>query len=330
MDFTGNKSATKVKICGITNLEDALLSAKFGADALGFNFYAKSPRYIAPERAREIIEQLPPEILKVGVFVNESLEKIVEIAAAAKLNALQLHGEETPEFARELKTKTNLEIIKAFRVSPDFNPEDVLQYQVDAILLDAYTPHEHGGTGETFDWEIAKKVQEIFPKMYLAGGLNQDIIGIAIYQVNPFFVDICSGIEETKGQKDKVKTINFLAKAKTDIGKLPPTGFYQLLSAIHRRPLMYFGAKSLTQLDNFLFGFQTAIRFSNASCDTGKLFTNEFKDFVGKFYNDEVPSAMCVCSFILSKNNQDEEKSFDTFFAILEEFKLEKENLSNE
>ena len=99
--------------------------------------------------------------------------KLSKSPKLAKLDALQLHGEETPEFARELKQKTNLEIIKAFRVSPDFAPEDVLKYETDAILLDAYSPKEHGGTGETFDWEIAKKVQEIFPKMYLAGGLSE-------------------------------------------------------------------------------------------------------------------------------------------------------------
>ncbi len=203
---------TKVKICGITNLEDALLSAKFGADALGFNFYAKSPRYTTPENARDITEKLPAEILKVGVFVNESLEKIIEIAGIAKLNALQLHGEETPEFAKELKTKTGLEIIKAFRVSPTFKPEDVLQYQVDAILLDAYNPKEHGGTGETFDWEIAKKVQAIFPRMYLAGGLNQENIATAIVEVRPFAVDACSGLELEKGLKDHNKLTEFLSK----------------------------------------------------------------------------------------------------------------------
>jgi len=205
---------TKVKICGITNLEDALLSAKFGADALGFNFYEKSPRYILPGKAREIIEKLPPEILKVGVFVNESLEKIAEIAETAKLDALQLHGEETPEFARELKAKTDLEIIKAFRVRREFKPEDVLQYDTDAILLDAYNPQEHGGTGETFDWEIAKNVQKISPKMFLAGGLSPDNIAKAIFEVKPFAVDACSSLESEKGIKDSKKVRDFIFAVK--------------------------------------------------------------------------------------------------------------------
>jgi phosphoribosylanthranilate isomerase len=209
-----NSLMTKVKICGITNLKDALVSAKFGADALGFNFYPKSPRFISPEIAREIIEQLPENILKVGVFVNESLEKIAETAETAKLDALQLHGEETPEFAKELKKQTKLEIIKAFRVSPEFKPEDVLRYEVDAILLDAYNPKEHGGTGETFDWEIAKEVQNIFPKMYLAGGLSQDNVAGAIAEVKPFAVDACSGLESEKGRKDQAQTVNFITKVK--------------------------------------------------------------------------------------------------------------------
>ncbi len=200
---------TKVKICGITNLEDAMLSAEFGADALGFNFYENSPRYILPKVAREITRELPENVLKVGVFVNEDLEKIIEIARTANLDAIQLHGEETPKFAKDLKTKTGLEIIKAFRVSEDFNPEDVLQYEVDAILLDAYSPREHGGTGEIFDWEIAKKVKEIFPKMYLAGGIAPEIVMDAINIVNPYAVDVCSGVERIKGKKDlaAVKTL---------------------------------------------------------------------------------------------------------------------------
>lgn len=195
-------SNTKVKICGITNLEDALFSAKSGADALGFNFYEKSPRYILPEKAREVTGQLPANVLKVGVFVNENLEKVVETAAIANLDAIQLHGEELPEFADKLKAQTNLEIIKAFRVSPGFNPEDVLRYEVDAVLLDAFSPKEHGGTGETFNWEIAGKVQEIFPKMYLAGGLSVENIKEAIAMLNPYAVDACSCLEKLKGKKD--------------------------------------------------------------------------------------------------------------------------------
>ena len=196
---------TKVKICGITNLEDALLSAKFGADALGFNFYEKSPRYILPVDARKIIEELPRKILKVGVFVNESLDKIIEIANAAKLDAIQLHGEETSEFAMELKDKTGLEVIKAFRVSKKFKPQDVLKYKVDWVLLDAYSPKEHGGTGETFDWEIAKRVKAIFPKMYLAGGISDINAKEAQAIVRPFYIDVCSGIEKQKGIKDRQK-----------------------------------------------------------------------------------------------------------------------------
>jgi len=205
---------TKVKICGITNLEDALLSARCGADALGFNFYEKSPRYIAPEKAHEIIKELSTYVLKVGVFVNESLNEIIEIAATVNLDAIQLHGKETPKFAKELKAKTNLEIIKAFCVSPEFKPENVLQYEVDAILLDAYSQHEHGGTGEIFDWEIAKKVQEIFPKMYLAGGLSAKNIAKAILAVKPFAVDACSSIEEVKGIKNHTKVKNFIFQVK--------------------------------------------------------------------------------------------------------------------
>jgi phosphoribosylanthranilate isomerase len=205
---------TKVKICGITNLEDALLSARLGADALGFNFYKKSPRYVSPEKAREIIEQLPQQILMVGVFVNENTNSILEIAQTAKLDGIQLHGDETPEFAAELKAKTNLEIIKAFRVSSEFKPEDVLSYTVDAILLDAFSKKERGGTGEVFDRGIAKKVREIFPKMYLAGGLSPENVAAAIFEVKPFAVDACSCLEKRKGKKDSQKLRSFFSAIK--------------------------------------------------------------------------------------------------------------------
>ncbi|MEZ5425130.1 MAG: phosphoribosylanthranilate isomerase [Pyrinomonadaceae bacterium] len=205
---------TRVKICGITNLEDALLAVKFGADALGFNFYRKSPRFIEPERAREIIRNLPQKVLNVGVFVNEDFEKIAAIVRLAGLDAIQLHGGESPEFARELKERTGLEIIKAFRVSPDFKPEEVLAYRVDAVLLDAFNKKEYGGTGETFDWKIALKVRKNVPKLYLAGGLGPRNVEVAIRRVQPFAVDSCSLLEKKKGKKDKLKLIRFLSSVK--------------------------------------------------------------------------------------------------------------------
>jgi phosphoribosylanthranilate isomerase len=202
---------TKVKICGITNAEDALLSARLGANALGFNFYKKSPRHISPGKAREIIEKLPGKILSVGVFVNEDPETILEIAKVSRIDAVQLHGDETPEFVRELKTKTDLEIIKAFRVSPDFKPKDVLKYKADAVLLDAFSPKKSGGTGEVFDWKIAKAVKEIVPKLYLAGGLSPENVAEAISKVAPFAVDACSRLEQEKGKKDSRKLESFFA-----------------------------------------------------------------------------------------------------------------------
>lgn len=320
---------TKVKICGITNLEDALLSAKFGADALGFNFYEKSPRYISPEKAREIIEQLPENVLKVGVFVNENLKKIAETAEIARLDAVQLHGEETPEFVRELKEKTNLEIIKAFRVSKDFVPEDVLKYtNADAILLDAYSPKEHGGTGETFDWEIAKKVQGIFPKMYLAGGLSAENVLKAVEKVKPYAVDSCSALEIEKGKKDKLKTIRFVEYAKKK-NYLIIQHIYDLLFHIEIMTDSYIGKKSLTDLATFLTGFQMALLIGEGKFDTKKFFQDDFYEFVAVKLNNNSLGKHWLKP-ILMKYNNDEEKSFDYFFVLLEEFKLEKENLSDE
>lgn len=318
---------TKVKICGITNLEDAFLSAKFGADALGFNFYKKSPRFISPEKAREIIDQLPENVLKVGVFVNESLDKIVEIAETAKLGALQLHGEETPEFVRELKAMTDLEIIKAFRVSPTFAPEDVLKYEVDAILLDAYSPKEHGGTGETFDWAIAKKVQEIFPKMYLAGGLSHYIVADAILEVNPFAVDSCSCLELEKGLKDKVNLVNFvcivkfaeqiLFMDKKDICLL------FLLRVFRARPELYFPDRSITQICVFICGYLSALDSLDSTYETEDKFLRLFDDFEGIRRGMFAQGIYSYAKHFLDKTDNGEERAFDLFFAKLEECFLE-------
>jgi phosphoribosylanthranilate isomerase len=321
---------TKVKICGITNLEDALLSAKFGADALGFNFYKKSPRYILPEKAREIIENLHEEILKVGVFVNETLENVAEIAKTANLNAIQLHGEETPEFCRELKLKTSLEIIKAFRVSPDFSPEDVLKYEVDAILLDAYNPKEHGGTGETFDWEIAKKVRAIFPKMYLAGGLNHENILRAIQETKPFAVDVCSGIESEKGKKDRVNLINLSSKISyLNSMESDKEDLFHFLRQIQIYQGMNLPKKSITQLVVFLFGFLCAMDLTKI--DSEKTFDSlgRFEKFIGiKERGIHLNGIYSYIKHFLEISNGDEERAFDLFFALLEDFKLEQEDLS--
>lgn len=318
---------TKVKICGITNLEDALLSAKFGADALGFNFYPKSSRYITPENAREIIEKLPKEILKVGVFVNEDLDKIIEIAETAKLDALQLHGEETPEFAKELKSKTSLEIVKAFRVSPDFKPEDVLQFEVDSILLDAYNPKEHGGTGETFDWEIAKKVQEIFPKMYLAGGLSPDNIAIAILHVEPYFVDACSCLENKKGKKEKSLLINFICNvlfSRRDILNIKKDLLY-FLRLYRYRPQLHLPKKSIFHLCSFIVGYLYALQTNKNEFQKIDLFFQGFDRFLEINRGMFIQHYYVYARHFLEKSNNDEEKAFDLFFALLEEFKLEKE-----
>ena len=323
---------TKVKICGITNLEDALLSAKFGADALGFNFYEKSPRYILPEKAREIIEQLPASILKVGVFVNESLQNIIEIAEIAKLDALQLHGEEMPEFAKELRAKIGLEIIKAFRVSPSFALEGVLKYEVDAILLDAYNPKEYGGTGETFDWEIAKKVQEIFPKMYLAGGLSNDNIVNALQQLHPFAIDSCSCLEKEKGKKDKINLINFITKVNhfdwwfkiKNQDDFKFSDIYEVFDLIHLRPAMYIGWKSISHLSGFLSGMNFGYHLSDVLVKYPFQFSSELSLFI------QIRYGSLPYRSILEECNNDEERAFDLFFALLEEFKLEKEDLAKD
>jgi phosphoribosylanthranilate isomerase len=204
---------TKIKICGITNIGDARLSAELGAFALGFNFYKKSPRYVTPDAAYRICEELSAGVLKVGVFVNENLNEILEIAKAVRLDAVQLHGEESPEFSADLKRSSDLLIIKAFRVSPDFVAEQVLGYDVDLILLDAFSKNAHGGTGHTFDWRIAKSVSAVFPKMFLAGGMSAANIADAINTVAPYGIDACSGLESRPSVKDVGKLREFFAKA---------------------------------------------------------------------------------------------------------------------
>ncbi len=204
---------TLIKICGITNLEDAVAAVAAGADALGFNFYKPSPRYITPQSAREIIEQLPESVIKVGVFVNEESPKVVQtIANESGITALQLHGDETPDYCRELAEQY---VIKALAVSHDFDPTIIQHYQVQAIMLDTKHNTLRGGTGRAFDWSIAQEVSRLVPNLYLAGGLSPENVAEAIETVRPYAVDACSSLETMPGTKNHDRMRAFVTAAKS-------------------------------------------------------------------------------------------------------------------
>lgn len=201
---------TFIKICGITNFEDALAAVRFGADAIGLNFFKGSPRYIEPETARYISENMPEKLVKVGVFVNAEIDEIAHILTFAGLDAIQLHGDESPQLAKELKSRTGAPVIRAFRVSTEFDAMAAEQFPADAILLDAHSSAGFGGTGETFDWTIANKIRGRVKQLYLAGGLTESNVVNAIEAVNPFAVDACSGLESSPGRKDPSKLAAFI------------------------------------------------------------------------------------------------------------------------
>lgn len=200
---------TLVKICGITNLEDALAAVGAGADALGFNFYTRSPRYISPADARELIDQLPSSVIKVGVFVNEKLQTVQRIAGEANLSAVQLHGDESPEYCSELKGRY---VIKAFGARNDLDFE---AYNVDAIMLDSRDDVLYGGTGRVFDWSIAQRANTSVPKLFLAGGLSPENVVEAITTVRPYAVDACSSLEEAPGKKNRERVRAFVAAVRS-------------------------------------------------------------------------------------------------------------------
>jgi len=192
---------TLVKICGITNLDDALAAAEAGADALGFNFYKPSPRYITPQNAREIVDKLPESLLTVGVFVNEESPAAVRsIAGEAGIRGLQLHGDETPAYCHELAA--DYYVIKTFAVSDTFDSRQAQQYEVEAIMLDTKHNSLRGGTGRVFDWSVAQQAASTIPKLFLAGGLSPENIENAIKTVKPFAVDACSALEAIPGKKN--------------------------------------------------------------------------------------------------------------------------------
>ncbi len=188
---------TKIKICGITNHQDAQAAAGLGVDALGFIFYKASPRYVRPEAAMDIIRALPPFISTVGVFVDEEADTIRDIMQACNLQLVQLHGHETPDFCAGFTGR----VIKAVRIKDRLSLIDIDKYPVVALLLDTYISNKVGGTGEVFNWELALEARK-YARIILAGGLNPENIQSAIKAVRPYAVDVCSGIEDEPGIKD--------------------------------------------------------------------------------------------------------------------------------
>ena len=193
----------KVKICGITNMEDALLCQELGADALGFIFYNKSKRFIPLDKAAEISKNLSPFIMKIGVFVNESAETINQIVEKVKLNAIQLHGEEEPEFLKTIP----LQVIKSFRINNGFDFSILKTYQNAWYLLDTFSETEYGGTGKSFNWNIIP--EDIRGNIILAGGVSSDNIEDIFYNIRPAAVDVSSSLEKEPGKKDIEKVKQF-------------------------------------------------------------------------------------------------------------------------
>jgi len=202
--------SVRVKICGITNLADAQVAVEAGADAVGFNFYEKSPRFVPTATAADISRALPPFTLRVGVFVNPAEELVRRAISECGLNLLQFHGDEPLEFC----TQFGLMNMKAFRVRDAGSLKELPKYQTDAWLLDAYVSDMLGGTGEKFNWTLAVEAQKLGKPIFLAGGLMPENVAGAVQQVRPFGVDVSSGVESAPGKKDQAKVRAFIKTAK--------------------------------------------------------------------------------------------------------------------
>ncbi len=198
----------KIKVCGITNLKDALFAHSLGVDMLGFVF-AKSERKLTPEDASKIIDEIPPSTLTVGVFVNETEKKVREALEFCGLDLLQFHGDESPSYTLKFREQ----VIKSFRIKDKNSLKIIPDYKVSAYLLDTYSSKEFGGTGETFNWDLAVEAKKFGP-IILAGGLNPDNVEEAIQKVQPYAVDVSSGVESSPGKKDKKKLEEFVKRVR--------------------------------------------------------------------------------------------------------------------
>lgn len=210
--------AVQVKICGITNASDARWAENLGADYIGLNFSAGSPRKISADMGAEITEHCPPFVKKVGVFVNPTVADLEKIFKKVKLDVIQLHGDESPELASEIKAKFGKTLWKAVRVEDDASVQKISGYSgiADLILLDAYVPDQNGGTGKTFNWELVNRAKEYGIPLAVAGGLNPENVSDAVKKTSPKVVDAASGIEKDghprKKDLDKMKLFVMNAK----------------------------------------------------------------------------------------------------------------------
>ncbi|MEO5378431.1 MAG: phosphoribosylanthranilate isomerase [Magnetococcus sp. DMHC-6] len=200
----------RIKICGITRKQDAYAAFSSGADALGFVFFSKSPRNISPKAAAQIVEGLPPFVTVVGLFVNATQKQIRDVMSIVPLDVIQLHGDETPKFCRDLLERDRINrVVKAVRVASRTDLEGLERFPVNALLLDAKVAEHYGGTGVAFDWSLMENVSFETP-IILAGGLDPDNVGRAIHRIRPYAVDVSSGVELSPGIKDAVKMERFI------------------------------------------------------------------------------------------------------------------------
>lgn len=207
---------TRIKICGLTRLEDVRAAVTSGADALGFVFYPKSPRYVSAQQAAALIAAMPPFVTATGLFVNASESEVVETLALAPIGLLQFHGDETPEHCARLAAAVGKPWMKAFRVKPDTSGADLLEYErgcratsplFSSLLLDTYVD-AYGGAGKVFDWSLIPN--ELAPRVVLSGGLSAQNATDAVARVRPFAVDVSSGVERDKGIKDAQRIADFI------------------------------------------------------------------------------------------------------------------------
>jgi phosphoribosylanthranilate isomerase len=203
----------QVKICGVTNVEDARACADLGVDMIGLNFYPQSTRYIRPQHARKIIEAIPRDVRAVGVFVDPTASEVRSIVKSVGLEYVQLHGNVTPKTCRELASE--FRVIRAFSTDGQFKPEDVRSFLECDVILDAHHAELRGGTGLTCDWSLARATLPFARFLILSGGLNAQNLGDAIATVGPHAVDVCTGVERAPGVKDRRAIKKFIAAART-------------------------------------------------------------------------------------------------------------------